>query len=781
MLDYLSESDPAELLQKHQDLLRKIESFSAVGHWRVDLIENTLFWSDEVYKIHGLDKENFKPDLESAIEFYHSDDREDVKKLVNRAIENAADFNFQKRLIRPDGELRYVVAYGQCEVNQDGEVIALFGVFKDETRLESRRKEASDALKFLQEIVDQIPDLIFVKDEALKIVFANKAFLELYGDRPDRVLGHTTFEKFPDHEAKAFMAQDTKALAAGFTQTEEEVTDYQGNTNIYLTRKQSFKNQFGERFLLGVATNITQQKKEAEILRKIYQISSDRGFSLDARIHEILRLACEYFDLPFGIVSRIKADMYRVINAYDANRNIKVGDIYSFADTYCAHTFKGDQVRSFDNVSESHIADHPCYNKFKLNSYIGIPLYVGGERYGTVNFSGPDPRRKAFSAAEHSFIRMISHWIGHEITESKYMARLRESEERYELAAKGSASALWDWDVEDDYIHWTGAVQSVLGYKNVDDLPNKSEHFSELVHPDDQDKLREAMAMHFKTRAPFELELRVKRENGQYIWTYNRAQALWEYSGKAVRMYGSMTNIDDRKKMEDELRRSNEELEQYASIVSHDLHQPLRAIQGFLDLLVMTNEEKLDEKALEYIDNAQTASEHLSVIIDELLEYSRYNKEQQELAEVNTAQAIDTIQDMLQPIIHAKSGILELSGDFPVIRYDEKQFSRLMTNLIENGIKYSSKAAPVINVSVEECETHWIFSVADNGIGIKDKYLNSVFDMFTRLKTKQGVDGTGIGLAICRKIVEGHDGEIWVESEEGQGATFKFTVPRRAD
>lgn len=778
MLDYLGDIGPAALLLKHKDLLQKIERFSHVGHWRVDLVRNTVFWSEEVYRIHGVTKDEFTPDLESAIAFYHPDDKAEVEALVEKSIKNQSDFSFKKRLYTYDGQLRYVQSYGECEVDETGKVIALFGVFKDVTDVESSRQEVSDALSFIQNMVDYIPDMVFVKDSKLRIVFANKAFLSLYDMPKDKIIGYTTYENFPPDQVKLFTDQDNKALKDGFTQTEEQITNHKGETATYLTRKQSFENQKGEIFLLGVAADITKQKKQETILRKIYQISADKGFSLDARIHEILRLSCDYYGMPYGIVSHIKNDRYEVRNAYDAEEQIKSGDVFSYTDTYCAFTYKSDGVKSFHNVPETDVVEHPCYNKFKLNAYIGVPLYVSGERYGTVNFSGPDTRKQAFSEDEKAFIRMIAQWIGHEITEAHYMKRLRESEERYELAAKGSASALWDWDVEEDTLYWTGPVSVVLGYTDIDDMPQSSVTFSDIVHPDDQELLKTSMAEHFKSRAPFALELRVRRADGSYIWTYNRAQALWDYKGNAVRMCGSMTDIDDRKRAEEDLQRSNQELEQYAGVVAHDLHQPLRAIQGFLDLLVMTRGEQLDEKSKQYIGNAVSSAEHLSVIIDELLEYSRYNAKQLEKTEFDSAVSLDIIKQMLDSLVESKGGSLHMDGDFPVIHYDDKQFSRLIVNLIENAVKYSSDEPPVIRVSAVDDDAFWRFSVADNGIGIEEKYKDSVFDMFARLKVKKSVDGTGIGLAVCRKIVESHGGKIWVESKEGRGTTFHFTVPK---
>ena len=778
MLDYLGDVDPVTLLSKHKDLLQKIERFSHIGHWRIDLVNNEIFWSEEVYRIHGVTSDEFVPDLVSSIDFYHIDDRAAVKSLIEQAIKDKTGFSFAKRLLRPDGAIRYVESYGECELDESGNLVALFGVFKDVTAVEEGRRQASDTLHFMQIIVDNIPDLVFVKDQDHRIVFANKAFLALYGEGSEKILGSTTFENFPTHEAEAFKEQDRLALENGFTQIEEQITNYKGETATYLTRKQAFENESGEKFLLGVATDITKQKKQETILRKIYQISADKGFSLDARINEILRLSCDYYDLPFGIVSRIYKDSYEVLQAYDAEGHIKAGDTFPYSETYCAFTFRGDTVKSFHDVSETEIVDHPCYKKFKLNAYIGVPLYVKGERYGTVNFTSPNARSRPFSEDEHAFIRMIAQWIGHEISEAQYLKRLRDSEERYELAAKGSASALWDWDVEHDKIHWSGPCLSVLKYDDINDMPANSLAFDERVHPDDRERLRHKMADHFKTREPFALELRVKRADGSYIWTYNRAQALWDFKGNAVRMCGSMTNIDDRKRAEEELQRSNQELEQYAGVVAHDLHQPLRAVQGFLDLLVMTTGDKLDARGKEYVGHAVSAAEHMSVIIDELLEYSRYNAGQMEKSSFDSGEELQNIADLLQSLVEDKGGRIVLNGSFPQINYDQKQFSRLVVNLIENAVKYGSDEPPVIQISVADDEAYWRFSIADNGIGIADKYLDSIFDMFARLKVKASVNGTGIGLAVCRKIVEGHGGKIKAESEEGRGTTFIFTVPK---
>lgn len=228
-----------------------------------------------------------------------------------------------------------------------------------------------------------------------------------------------------------------------------------------------------------------------------------------------------------------------------------------------------------------------------------------------------------------------------------------------------------------------------------------------------------------------------------------------------------------------ELERSNADLEKFAYVASHDLREPLRSMDGFLKLLARKYMGRLDENADRFIGFALAGSERMQKIIDDLLEFSRVSTKARSFEPTDSAVALDQVLENLAAAIkEAKASVSRTP--LPVVTADPVQLSQVFQNLIANAIKFrAADRRPVVRVSAEEREDEWVFSVADNGIGMEPRYLEKIFEMFERLHGPE-YPGTGIGLAVCKKIVERHGGRIWVDSTPGAGSTFFFTIPKRA-
>jgi PAS domain S-box-containing protein len=224
------------------------------------------------------------------------------------------------------------------------------------------------------------------------------------------------------------------------------------------------------------------------------------------------------------------------------------------------------------------------------------------------------------------------------------------------------------------------------------------------------------------------------------------------------------------------LKNSNEELEQFAHVTSHDLREPLRMITSFLQLLERRYKDQLDDDANEFIEFAVDGAKRLDNMINDILKYSQVKSNTRKLVPINTEEILDKTLINLKVPIDENNAIIT-HDPLPIILGDKEMLTQLFQNLISNSIKYRSDESPKIHVSALEQENQYCFSVKDNGIGISSNHLERIFTIFQRLHTHEQYEGTGIGLAIAQKIVHQLGGEIWVKSETGKGATFYFTIP----
>jgi len=231
---------------------------------------------------------------------------------------------------------------------------------------------------------------------------------------------------------------------------------------------------------------------------------------------------------------------------------------------------------------------------------------------------------------------------------------------------------------------------------------------------------------------------------------------------------------------EGELKRSNIELQLFAYVASHDLQEPLRMITAYLGLLERKFGNELNPQAKGYLKTAMSGAERMGQLIGDLLEYSRVGAEKRQFVQVDLAKVAQIVRNDLRVAINESNAMVEIS-DLPTVWADAIQIEQVLQNLISNAIKFHGNDQLKVEVFARHGTGEWTIVIKDNGIGIDPAYFDNLFKMFHRLHTNQEYIGTGMGLAISKKIVEGHGGRIWVESELGKGSTFYFTIPERAE
>lgn len=276
-----------------------------------------------------------------------------------------------------------------------------------------------------------------------------------------------------------------------------------------------------------------------------------------------------------------------------------------------------------------------------------------------------------------------------------------------------------------------------------------------------------------------------KKKSGELFWesasispVRNPEGIITNYVALKEDITGKIQDEERLAQMMADLQRSNKELEQFAYVASHDLQEPLRMVASYMQLLQRRYKDKLDKDANDFINYAVDGSKRMQELIHDLLAYSRVGSQGKELEPVDIATVLDRAIRNLEESINDRGAVVTHNA-MPTVFADRSQITQLFQNLISNAIKYHDEATPRIHVSSKENEKDVTFSVSDNGIGIDPQYYDRIFTIFQRLHGKNEYSGTGIGLAICKKIVERHNGAIWVKSLSGKGSTFYFTIPKK--
>ncbi|MBR9971697.1 sensor histidine kinase [Magnetospirillum sulfuroxidans] len=332
---------------------------------------------------------------------------------------------------------------------------------------------------------------------------------------------------------------------------------------------------------------------------------------------------------------------------------------------------------------------------------------------------------------------------------------------------------------------WSEQFHAILGL-NPADVSASREVFFDRIHPDDRTRLATAIdaALQAGGRRVVE-EFRIIRGDGVERVAQFRAEVARDDEGHPIRVDATIQDITERQRMEDQLdgvvrdlKRSNEELEQFAYVASHDLRQPLRTVRSYLTLIEDSIEDKLDDETREFMDFIRDGVKRMDALITDLLTYSRVGRRVAD-GPVDTGRMIDLSLLDLQAEVDETQAIVDVPDGLPVVEGDSGELTRLFQNLIGNALKYrNAEQVPHIAIKCRDLGAFWQFSVIDNGIGIPPEHRERAFGIFQRLHGRHEYEGTGIGLAICRKIVERQGGEIWVENTPDGGATFRFTWPK---
>jgi PAS domain S-box-containing protein len=361
--------------------------------------------------------------------------------------------------------------------------------------------------------------------------------------------------------------------------------------------------------------------------------------------------------------------------------------------------------------------------------------------------------------------------------EARSLANSLSETELYRIQVRDAANyAMFMVDHAGTILTWNSGVEKLLGYTEEEWV---GQHASIIFTP--ADKCREVcdseMALALEAGTATDIRWH-RRKDGSELFAHGFMTAVRDDNGNFIGFSKILSDETAHKKIQDALTESNSALEQFSYVVSHDLQEPLRTTSAYAQLLSLRYKGKLDEDADQFLKFIVDGAKRMAGLIQDLLDFARVTADEERLCSVALDEDLEATLTHLQQAVDESEATVT-HGPLPTLAVDRGQMVRLFQNLVGNALKYRAAGQrPLVHVYAEDRDNEWLISVKDNGIGFDPAHAASIFTPFRRLHSQDEYPGSGVGLAICRKIVEGHGGRIWADSKPGEGSIFSFTLPK---
>jgi len=810
----------SELLQESTSLMKQGQELAHFGNWQWDFYNDKSTWSDSLYSIYGLDKDHFKASFQKYQEILHPDDRKQVLGTIHSVLRSRKDIVYEERIVRPTGEIRHLKSWGRLKTDENGAPVKLIGACLDITESKKAQQDLLSSEARLLTLVEAL------KLSNERYEYVNKATRDAiydwdmqndhiaWGDGFFRLFGYEANQKnYPMnkwisliHEADVELVK--KSLAGAMQnkvlhnwRAEYRLRKSDGSFAFAQENAYIIRNETGEAIrMIGVLRDVSQRKKtQLKLMRKSGLLAAIAEFNSCLLSHDNWLSAMNH---SFGILGKaVNADRVYYFENYTDPVSGKI---------YCNQKFEWNSGKFEPQIDNPDLQQIPHgtleemvatleRNKpfigivsklpesdFKqgliaqdIRSLLIFPVFAKNKFFGYIGFDDCQQERK-WDEDERSFLKTIAvnlaRAIETEEADKALLSAFKEKNRTLESIRDGFFSVSKDWVVT----YWNKEAEDLTGIKREEILGCSLWKTYYRTIPL---RFYNLYLKAIKENTPVRFE-----EHSYHLGKWFEVNAY--PTGAGLTVY--FKDITERKNAESQLRllhlelekhlkvlaASNLELEQFAYVASHDLQEPLRMVTSFLTLLEKKYGEALDDKAKVYIHYAVDGAKRMRQIILDLLDFSRVGKYEETPDRVDINEVISEVLTLYQKRIKEKKAKIEYQ-EMPELMAFKAPLRQVFQNLISNALKYQKKEqCPHIKISSVETETHWQFSVRDNGIGINEQYFDKIFIIFQRLHNRDDYSGTGMGLAISKKIVESLGGEIWVASEEGEGSTFYFTIAK---
>ncbi len=544
---------------------------------------------------------------------------------------------------------------------------------------------------------------------------------------------------------------------------------------------------------IALFDDITARKRDEKLLQLEHSVARGLAEALDrpTGLKAVLRAVCETEGWDCGRYFHKDADeVFRFAEAwhvpgealerfigYSRTRQFPRGvGIVGLAGA-------GEVMWVADVGSDARMVSPAMAHEHGMRGAFMFPVASEGEILGVLSFTSREIRKPDDRLLRAT--RVLGSLVGQFLRRKQAEEVVRESEARFRQTFELAGSGMAHVGVDGRFLRINRRLREILG-RGEAELIGRS--VKEISHPDDRDVTDSQRArVRGGELEVAQFEKRYLRADGRTVWVDLTVALARGGDGAPLYEIAVFDDITERKHAEaalhaahEELKRSNSELEQFAYVASHDLQEPLRMVSSYTQLIQRRYGDKLDGDAKEFMHYVVDGAARMKQLIEDLLAYSRVGTKGKQFREIELEAALKRAVTNLRAAIE-ESGAAVTWDPLPRLSADDVQLAQLFQNLIGNALKFRGAGVPRIHVSAVERESDWEFAVRDNGIGIEPQYFERIFMVFQRLHTKGEYPGTGIGLAICKKVVERHRGEIWVTSQPGEGSQFHFTLPKTRD
>lgn len=710
--------------------------------------------------------------------------------------------------IRKNGERFPVKIVSSISRAEDGRQLAclMIAPLPDRQSQEQKLKELleeakqlhqqeEDSRRLLESAVNSVTDGFFIADKDWKIVFFNKAAEQILQRNERDIIDKNFWTTFPDLAVlKEGVDYDTLVTKNKAVRFREFFPQYKvwADVSVYPSEKNFF-------VYIKDVTEVRTLRILEKLEREVLEMNARPGSVLEDTLCFYLKQVEELHTGMICSVLRLAGN--RLYNWASPSlpeayyKAINGGQIGENTGSCGTAAYLREKVVVTDIATDPRWANYrELADMAGVKSCWSFPI-VDSHNQVMGTFAIYYRKVKSPTKEEEYTLNRVKNLLTIIIENHLSVEAVKLSNRNYDMVARATNDAIWDWDVETgDVIRSGQGLQIFFGY-DLKEAAAEEDFWNKRVHPNDIQSLLDHRAEILADPAQlyWEDEYRFMKKDGQYAHVFDRGYIIRDENGKAIRVLGATRDITERKKSEalllelntrlkqraDELAASNVELERFAYIASHDMQEPLRMITSFLQLFKKKYEDQIDETAEQYIHFAMDGADRMKKLIMDLLEYSRVGSNKDNFSEVDTNVLLKEVVNVFMSRIDEMKATVVV-GDLPLVMANRIQIFQLFQNLLGNALKYHSGESPLIEINGQEEATHYLFSVKDNGIGIKPIFFEKIFVLFQRLHHKNEYSGTGIGLSVCKKIVERHGGRIWVESEPGKGSCFYFTISKSA-